>query len=220
MTHSTPSRWRRCAVLAGLALVAVAALAGCTSHKDSTKSPTGQQIAANRAPVQLHNDVEGKNYNRRLSLADNPASLIWCTVYPTSPNAKAFTIPIVGKLTSSSKRPTPTEQTVIDTDTLGKTYNPEIPGPDGMYGASVPYQYGFDPAGNEHDFSAALEMHCTSVPDIIQQETTQIAVKSSTSPGQLDSQVQAALAQCQKSNKDQSAACPAAAKLLGLGSGS
>jgi len=213
------SLWRRGVAVAALFAAAAFALGGCTGDKPKSGA-NGESIAKNRAPVELKNDVEGKNYARRLTLADNPASLIWCTAYPSSPSAKAFTVPIVGKLTSSTKRPTPTEQTIIDGDTTGRTYNPELPGPDGMYGASIPYQYGFDPAGNEHDFSLSLEMHCTSVPDIIQKETTQLAVKSTMDPGELDAQVQAALTQCQKTNKDQSAACPAAAKLLGLGSGS
>lgn len=216
MTISHSPTWRRIAASVGLAVIVTTGAAGCNDTK--TKN-SGDAIAKNRAPVVLTNDIEGKNYARRLTLADNPASLIWCSVYPANPNAKAFTVPIVGKLTSSSKRPEPTER-ARSGDTSGTEYNPEIPGPDGMYGTSVSYQYGFDPAGNYHEFSASMEMHCTSVPDIIQKETTQIAVKSSTDPGQLDADVQAALKQCQVKNKDQSAPCTAAAKLLGLGSGS
>lgn len=217
MKAPNSSPWRRIAAVVGLAVILTAGAAGCSPSKKDKDS--GDTIAKNRAPVVLTNDVEGKNYARRLTLADNPASLIWCTAYPSNPNAKAFTVPIVGKLTSSSKRPTATER-ARSGDTSGTEYSPEIPGPDGMFGSSIPYQYGFDPAGNEHDFSASMELHCTSVPDIIQKETTQIAVKSSTDPGQLDADVQAALKQCQVKNKDQSAPCAAAAKLLGLGSGS
>lgn len=208
----------RHAVLAIGAAVSVALLLTAGSCGGDDPKSSGEQIASNRQNVQLKNDVEGKNYNRRLGLADNPASLIWCTVYPTSPSAKAFTVPIVGKLTSSSKRPTPTE--VSYDGTAGTRYNPELPGPDGMFGSSVPYQYGFDPAGNYHEFSASMQTYCTSVPTVIQKETTQISIGSTADTGALDAQVQAALVACQKSNKDQSAACPQAAKLLGIGSGS
>lgn len=199
-----------------VALAGVLAVAGCSSESAPTpKTKTGEDIANGRQNVQLQNDVEGKNYNRRLTLADNPASLIWCTAYPTSPNAKAFTVPIVGKLTSGNKRPTPTEKVRIDTDTLGSEYNPELPGPDGMYGTSGEYRYGFDPAGNYHDFYN-IETYCTTVPTIVQKETTQIAISVDGNLSSIDKKVEAALAECQKSNKDQTVACPKAAQILGV----
>jgi hypothetical protein len=207
-------RIRRALAVAAIGGLGLVSLAGCPGS--DAKPSSGERIAASRQNAKLANDVEGKNYNRRLALADNPASLIWCTVYPTSPNAKAFTVPIVGKLTSSSKRPTPTE-VAQDGNTSGTTYFPEKPGPDGMYGSSVPYQYGFDPAGNYQEFTASMEMHCTTVPDIVQRETTEIAIKSGTSLAALDKQVESALRACQRANADQSAACPDAAKLLGIG---
>lgn len=200
------------------ALIGVGVLGGCTSDGDKSK-PSGEQIAAERQNVQLKNDVEGKNYNGRLVLADNPATLIWCTIYPTSPNAKAFTVPIVGKLTSGNKRPYSTSRLRIDTDTPGQEYSPEVAGPDGMYGTSGEYRYGFDPAGNYHDFYN-LETYCTSVPTVIQKETTQIAISN---PNQnlavLDRRVQDALAACQRAqgkNVDHTKPCAEAAAILGV----
>lgn len=67
----------------------------------------GADIAANRDNYVPKNDVEGRNYNARQKLADNPATLIWCTTYPPTPNAKAFTVPaamIAVGIWSSRKR--------------------------------------------------------------------------------------------------------------------
>jgi hypothetical protein len=122
------------------------------------------------------NNIEFDNYNKRLKVSDNPTTILWCTAYPTNPNARPITVPIVGKLTSSSKRPYATSHVLIDTDTGSKWYNPEIPGPDAMYGESVPYRYGFTPAGDYWDFTF-LESACTTVPTVYQAQATTIVNK-------------------------------------------
>lgn len=202
---------KKALIPAVLVVLLGATLAACGA---SEPTPSGKDIAANRANFTPKNDVEGHNYNARQSIADNPSTLIWCTAYPTSPNAKAFTVPIVGKLTSGNKRPYPTAQTLIDTDTPGTYYNPELPGPDGMYGTSGEYRYGFDPAGNYHDFYN-LETYCTTVPNIVQKEQTIIAVKVSGDLDAVDKQVEAALKSCRAKDPDPSHSCPEAARLIG-----
>lgn len=195
-----------------LAIAVVIAAAACTADER-----TGQQqavdVAAGRQNYVPKNDVEGHNYNARQAIADNPSTLIWCTVFPTSPNAKAFTIPIVGKLTSGNKRPYPTEQAYAG-NVDAKAFNPELPGPDGMYGTSGEYRYGFDPAGNYHDFYN-LETYCTTVPNVVQREQTTIVVKVAGDLNAVDQQVEAALKACRAKDPDPSHACPAAAALLG-----
>ena len=205
----------RVALLGIAAVLGVSMIVACSSDPKPPATPSGQSIAANRQNVVLKNDVEGKNYNKRLALADDPASLIWCTAYPPAANQKAVTTPIVGKLTSGNKRPTPTEKVRIDTDTLGSEYNPELPGPDGMFGTSGEYRYGFDPAGNYHEFYN-MATRCTSVPDVLQKESLSIEVNPNSNLTTLDRQVQEALKECQKTNKDMTAACPKAAQLLGV----
>lgn len=186
-------------------------VAACT--KDTTTPVTGTVIAENRTNYTPKNDVEGHNYNARQAIADNPSTLIWCTVFPTSPNAKAFTVPIVGKLTSGNKRPYPTEQTLVDGDTTGTMYNPEVAGPDGMYGTSGEYRYGFDPAGNYHDFYN-LEAYCTTVPNVLQKETT-VVLSVGGDLNLIDSRVEEALKTCRAKDPDPSHGCPAAAAILG-----
>ena len=196
----------------GLVVVTLALMgSGC----DTAPAPvTGDDIANNRQNYAPANDVEGNNYNARQRLADQPATLIWCTAFPTSPNAKAFTVPIVGKLTSGNKRPYSTSRTIIDGDTTGMEYEPEKAGPDGMFGNSGEYRYGFDPAGNYHDFYN-LETYCTTVPNIIQKEQTTIIVRSDTDLTSLDRQIEAALKACRAKDKAPDKTCPEAARLTG-----
>lgn len=202
--------WAAVATLVAVGLV----ISACTDDQTTHDNP-GTDIAGGRVNYAPHNDVEGHNYNARQALADNPATIIWCTAFPTSPNAKAFTVPIVGKLTSGNKRPYPTEVTQIDTDTSGITYNPELPGPDGMYGTSGEYRYGFDPAGNYHDFYN-IETYCTTVPNILQKETTVIVIRNDGDLAQADAQAEAALAVCRAADPDPSHPCPGAVDVLGM----
>lgn len=198
----------------GLVLVAGIVTACSADSPAKNSQDDAVEIAKNRNNYKPENDVEGKNYNARQALADSPATLIWCTAFPTSPNAKAFTVAVVGKLTSGNKRPYPVSQTIIDGDTLGMTYNPELPGPDGMYGSSGEYRYGFDPAGNYVDFYN-LETFCTNVPNVMQQQETIIALKPGSNAALVDGQIEAALKACRDKDPDPSHPCPAAAALLG-----
>lgn len=211
--------WASVATLVALGFIVTA----CTEDQTTGGNP-GTDIANERTNYTPQNDVEGHNYNARQRIADNPATIIWCTAYPTSPNAQAFTIPIVGKLTSGNKRPYPTEVTKIDSDTSGVDYNPELPGPDGMYGSSGEYRYGFDPAGNYHDFYN-IETYCTTVPNILQKETTFIVIGRDGDLAAMDAQAEAALAACQPTGvdaqgkplgRDPSVPCDAAAAALGM----
>ena len=197
----------------GVLAVAALGLAACTD--DAPASKAGDQIANTRANYAPKNDVEGRNYNARQAIADNPSTLIWCTAFPTSPNGKAFTVPIVGKLTSGNKRPYSTERVIVDSDTTGREYSPEIAGPDGMFGSSGEYRYGFDPAGNYHDFYN-LETYCTTVPNIVQKEQTTIVVNVAGDLDAADKKAEAALKACRAKDPDPSKPCPAAASVLGV----
>jgi hypothetical protein len=160
-----------------LALFLVAFLASCGGGaKPQQQAPAMQQAQAQAQANNVYipkNHVEQNNYNLRQQIADNPATIIWCTSAFSTPGAPMFTVPIIGKLTSGGKRPLPTEQAQIDTDTFGYTYYPELPGPDGMYGSSGEYRYGFGPDGTYYEFYG-IETTCSSQPTIFQKENTKI----------------------------------------------
>ncbi len=200
-------------VLLGGATVALVLSAGSCDAPQNAAQTAANDKAANGYTYIPKNDIERKNYNTRTELADNPASLIWCSVYPTNPNVKPFTVPIMGKLTSGNKRPIPTEYVDVGND---NDYYPEKPGPDGMYGTSADYRYGFDPAGNYWDFYN-VETTCSSAPNIIQKATTQIGITATGDLNALDTAAEKALAECRKhDNNDSSKACPEAARILGI----
>lgn len=198
-----------------LALSGAATLTACSS--DNTVQSNGQEQAQENAKKRNNyvpvNDVEGNNYNARMKLADDPATLIWCSVFPSNPSVKPFTVPIVGKLTSGNKRPYPTE--VVEQYTDSGKYNPELPGSDGFYGSSGEYRYGFGPDGTYQDFYGT-ETYCTTTPTIIQKQVTQIAIANDKADlDLLDDKVEAALKVCRAKDKNPSTPCLAAAKLLG-----
>lgn len=211
------------AILAALALLITVA---CSNSSGSKPKPAqnaqqeGIKTSKTRVNYVPKNDVEGRNYNARLRIADDPSTLLWCTSFPTNPNAPLITVPIVGKLTSGSKRPYPTEQTKIDTDTTNTTYNPELPGPDGFYGSSGEYRYGFRPDGVYVDFYN-LETYCTTEPTTFQREKTIIDMVSDTKYASLDAAVQVALKNCQAKQSDKGTidGCPEAQALLVTGAG-
>ena len=120
---------------------------------------TAQEEAESRRYYIPRNHMEYDNYNKRQALSDDPTEILWCTAYPTNPNCKPMTFAIKGKLTSGSKRPFPDD-----------------PGPDGMYGSSGEYRYGFTPAGNYVDFTG-IETICTDQLMVWQKETTNIAIE-------------------------------------------
>lgn len=200
-------------IIAASALVlGIGALAACDSATTSQQDQAVQRSQARQNYVPK-NDVEGRNYNARQKLADDPTSIIWCSIYPTNPNVKAYTVPIVGKLTSGNKRPFPTSQ--VDGNNV--SYTPELPGPDGFYGTSGEYRYGFDPSGVYYDLYN-VETVCTSAPTLIQRQTTTIAVTAQPSSlAGADARAEAALKVCRAKNPDPSVPCPAAAQILGVG---
>jgi hypothetical protein len=115
------------AVVSVLATVLLIGSSGCDNQQRAKQDAV--DTANNRNYYTMKNDVEYKNYDRRIRLADDPTTILWCTsAFPGVPSS-LFTVPIVGKQTSGSKRPFDTE-----------------PGPDGMYGTSGDYRYGFTPA--------------------------------------------------------------------------
>lgn len=204
-------------LLSVASIIGLSFIAGCSEEEkvvDDRVKQANQAKADNRyVPT---NGVESRNYYGRQRVADDPASLLWCTEYPSNMNVKPFTVPIVGKLTSGNKRPYPTSRIIIDNDTYGHEYNPELPGEDQFYGSSGDYRYGFDPAGNYHEFWG-LESYCSTVPSVVQKNTTDISVTVSGELSAVDAKVQEALKNCQKSQADITKRCPEAANLLGIG---
>jgi hypothetical protein len=139
------------------AIAAATALVGCTEQQ------MAQSEALNRAQSRKayvpQNSLDFANYDRRQRMSDDPTTILWCTAAFPLANVPLVTYPIVGKLTSGGKRP-------FDSD----------PGPDGMYGSSGEYRYGFTPGGVMVDFYGAPTV-CSTEPTVWQREKTEIIIK-------------------------------------------
>lgn len=140
------------------AFISVFMLAACSSQDQAREE--ARNIAENREYYVMKNDVEYKVYDRRLRLVDNPNTIWWCTTSFNNPSSPIFTVAIQGKLTSGGKRPFPDD-----------------PGPDGMYGTSGDYRYGFTPGGMYTDYYN-LAVFCTTEPTIWQREETSLVLAS------------------------------------------
>ncbi|HEY4460868.1 MAG TPA: hypothetical protein VGN81_41590 [Pseudonocardiaceae bacterium] len=171
-------------------LVAGVAVVSCTGEGPAETQAQQKSEQLQQQVYQQHNNVEFQNYNQRQKISDDPATILWCTAYPTNPNAKPLTFPIKGKLTSSNKRPYPTS--VAENGGDGSTYTPEVPGPDSMYGASAEYRYGFTPAGDYVDFTG-METICTTQPTVYQKQQTDIVLQTDSGLVSASAQAKAAL---------------------------
>jgi hypothetical protein len=151
------------AVGVGLVMLAVfltACTTACTPQERAIDR--AEEIAANRAIYEMRNDVEFQNYTKRWMLADDPTAILWCTSSFNTSSSPIFTVPIVGKLTSSAKGP------------YGRGGG-EVPGPDAMYGSPSEFRYGFTPDGSYVDFYN-LSTFCTTEPTVWQRESTTVMV--------------------------------------------
>lgn len=112
------------ALFTALALaVSADSCGGTTPAQDAAIAKANSNVIYNPK-----NNLELQNYNDRQKIADDPTTILWCTGAFPIPSSPLFTVPILGKLTSASKRPyyTTTNNTQYATT--------EVPGPDGMYG--------------------------------------------------------------------------------------
>lgn len=179
-------------LLAVTSLMLVAGVvAGCGEGEDSAQDKARSEIsrkAEGRSPYLPRNDVEFKNYNRAQQLYDSPATIVWCSVMPQASTAPIVTVPIAGKLTSSSTTYFRPEEEV---GVGGEGANPlgTARSVDGLYHPNPPkYRYGFTPGGQYVDFFE-LPVLCTTQPLEFQRQSVEVAV---------DSQLDAATKQAEK----------------------
>ena len=149
---------------------------GCgisNSEQKRSQKEAIERAEGRRAYVQ-QNDIEFQNYDKRQRIADDPTTILWCTSAFPIPSSPLFTVPVVGKLTSGTKRPYPTE---INKNASNSEYYPELPGPDGIYGSSGDYRYGFNPIGMYADWTN-MSLFCTQEPTVWQREKTDIVMQN------------------------------------------
>lgn len=159
---------KKIAILA-LSAIAVTGLAGCTSGGDTSEYKAVEEKAASNKAYIPENDVELRNYNKAQELYDNPTAIQWCTAFPSSNSAPIITMPIAGKLTSSSASYfAPTD---VHENSYGMTTTPKR-SIDGLYHGDSFYRYGFTPGGIYVDYANSLELMCTTALTDFQRQNT------------------------------------------------
>lgn len=212
------------------ALVACVLLVGCSG---SSNSAAKNANTAARAAVKSVNSTlkapdtsnltEYNNYYKAQTLYNDPSTIIWCTTTWGNANSPLVTVPIAGKLTSSSVSLFPSTQSKEGSNG-GVTYNPELPSVDGMYHGTPPaYQYGFTPGGQYVQFTN-MEYFCTTSLTSFQRASTQIDITDDTTMNAAQTKAEADLKACQAGSDVENGAtsktsCAAAQKDLqdGLG---
>lgn len=128
-----------------------------------------------RAPYQPVNDVEFNNYNDAQKLFDDPNTIIWCSSSFPNDSSPIITVPIRGKLTSSST-------SFFPSHTIGGSsssyYTEEARSVDGMYHGNPPaYRFGFTPAGKYTSFEG-MQVFCSDQLNEFQRQKSFISVES------------------------------------------
>lgn len=161
----------------GLGLV----LTGCMEEEGSQYSQVEEKASKSRAYIP-QNNVELNNYNKAQELYDSPDSIIWCTTTWGNASAPLVTVPVVGKLTSSSVSYFPNQSVYKSTNGNVLTENRSV---DGMYHGNPPgYRYGFTPGGQYVDFSG-MPTFCTTSLTEFQRQSTTVSVSTDGTSGTL-----------------------------------
>jgi hypothetical protein len=115
------------------------------------------------------------NYTKAQKLYADQNTIIWCSTTWGNASAPIVTVPIAGKLTSSSVSFFPSSRVKVG-DMGGTEYTPERRSVDGMYhGSPPPYRYGFTPGGQYVDFFN-MPTFCTTALTKFQRQETKVAV--------------------------------------------
>jgi hypothetical protein len=150
---------------------------GCAEEGDNAQNKSYEEVtkkAESRKPYLPKNDVEFNNYNKAQQLYDSPTTIIWCSVMPQASTAPILTVPVTGKLTSSSTSYfSPTNTNWSSEGSAAVTSARSV---DGLYHPDPPkYRYGFTPGGEYVDFYE-LPTFCTTKPLNFQKDSVQVKV--------------------------------------------
>jgi hypothetical protein len=164
----------------GRVVLAVAAavflLPACAKDSDDRNQKRAVDKRAEGYEAYLpRNTVELDNYNEAQRLYDSPSTIIWCSTTWGNASAPIVTVPIKGKLTSSSTtffRP----EEVVNKGSDGSGVVVSSRSVDGLFHPSPPgYRFGFTPGGQYVDFFN-MATFCTTALTEFQRQETRVAV--------------------------------------------
>lgn len=176
----------------------VVALVGCGGAVAGSASDVLSGIdgkANNYKPFvqQFPNNAELRNYESAQRLYAQPTTIIYCTTTWGNASAPLVTVPIAGKLTSSSVSYYPSSRAYKGSMDHIEEYTQERRSVDGLYhGTPPPYRYGFTPGGQYVDFFN-MPTFCTTALTKFQRQQTKVSISVDAEARTADLQAQAAL---------------------------
>jgi hypothetical protein len=177
------------------ACVVVAVIAGCGASIANDQLSGVDEQANKHQTFIPRNNVERTNYEKAQKLYDSPSTIIWCSTTWGNASAPIVTVPIAGKLTSSSVSFFPSTRAKFDRGGGSgiEEYTTERRSVDGMYhGSPPPYRYGFTPGGQYVDLFN-MPTFCTTALTKFQRQKTEVAVAYDEVAKAADTQAEAAL---------------------------
>lgn len=166
-------------IVAAMAVVCAATLlltscdfAGSTNKRE-TQLEQSQKGFDSRTPPKVTGETEYNNYIKaQEDVYDDPSTILWCTSSFPNPASPIFTVPIAGKLTSSSVSYFPNQ----NYKSWGNGVMIEAQSVDGMYhGSPIGYRYGFTPGNQYMDFTD-MSMVCTTALTMFQRQTLSLSL--------------------------------------------
>lgn len=170
-----------------IAFVLIAALlTACLEQTQGSAQQTMQQQNQKKADLaarmmektqvpSINESLERQNIHDRIIITNNANTLQWVYLFSAGRNIGRF--PVRGKVTSGSKRLTSPEM-FVDSIDLGDSWGQvkvEAPDEMGTYGASSPYIFWFDPAGQYHQWEG--EYFLSPVPYQIDKQYGTVSIE-------------------------------------------
>lgn len=148
------------------------------------------------ADPNVTNYVERRNIQWKIQVQDRNNTILWCTFFSQT-GSPITTIAVLNKITSGNKRLDPA--TTVGTVTgnvfqfqlAGDTsqyYTSEVPGADGTFGSSNPYEFGFTPEGIDGYFQTSLPYFCSLKPQTWQAPTVNVVTDEGLAAKQLQAE--------------------------------
>jgi hypothetical protein len=158
-------------------LVLALVVPGCGDSPSEAESKANQsgESFQKEAYIPPVGNTEQRNYNEAQKLYNDPATILWCSAFPQSSTAPIITVPISGKLTSSTTTAFRPEE-AINNDDSGSGAVVTRRSVDGLYHPNPPaYRFGFTPGGQLVDFFN-MPTICTTQPLEFQRQSVTVQV--------------------------------------------
>ncbi len=153
----------------------------CENPKGNEKSRSGVSETSTTVETDLNGKtIEQNNIINRLAEDNKPGSIKHLYVMSAYSGEVLIYSTVKGKVTSSSKRISPTQQVIDFDNTAYTSYNPDVIQDDGTYGSSVEYIYWWDSKGifHQHYPTGGQIIHISNQPLAVKSVTLNLELNS------------------------------------------